>query len=192
MEKQGPWMANYIQSLMPRLSEALVPKSIELFLPRVAREFNYAWGVAPFPSAVPELQDVTYVAADVLLIPRGAKNKREAFEFIAFLQRQENMEHLCSMHCKLSPLEQVSDDFIRKHPNPYIDIFERLARSPNAHGLPQIPIYPELADEMNVMVQKLYLMQATPAEALRQTQQRLQEKYDRYLQRQQARSANES
>ena len=90
------------------------------------------------------------------------------------------------MHCKLSPLAKVSDDFVRKHPNPYIDVFERLAASPNANGIPQTPIYPEIIDEMNVMVQALYLLKATPQEALHTAQQRLQEKYERYLRRQQA------
>lgn len=189
MVQQGPWVANYVQNLVPHMSEVLVPKSLELFLPRVVRPFNYSWGVAPFPSDLPELEDVTYVAADVLMIPRGAKHKREAFEFIAYVQRQEVMEKLCRMHCKLSPLVVVSDAFIRTHPNPYIDIFERLAASPNAHGIPQTPIFPEIGDELNVMVQSVYLLQATPEQALRTAEQRLREKQQTYLQRQRLRAA---
>jgi ABC-type glycerol-3-phosphate transport system substrate-binding protein len=189
MQQQGPWMANYIYDLKPAMSEALVPKVLEPLLPRFARPFNYDWGVAPFPADEPSLKDVTYCGCDVLVIPRGARHPREAFEFLAFVQRQDVMEKLCALHCKPSPLAAVSDDFVRNHLNPYINIFERLDRSPNAHPTPKIPIFPELADEMKTLNERLSLLKLTPEEALSDAQRRLEEKYSDYLARQRIRAA---
>ena len=61
-------------------------------------------GGGPFPSAVPGLEDVTFADFDALVIPQGARHKQEAFEFIAYVNRQDVMEKLCKLHCKNSPL----------------------------------------------------------------------------------------
>ena len=66
----------------------------EPLLPRAVRPFNYHWAAAPFPTDVPGLEDVTTADCDVMVIPRGAAHPREAFEFIAFVQRQAVMERL--------------------------------------------------------------------------------------------------
>ncbi len=84
MEQQGPWMANYIRHLKPSMSEVLCPTSEEWKLPD--RTANYAWGVAPFPSAVPGLKDVSYNPFDALMIPVGARHKAAAFEFMAYVE----------------------------------------------------------------------------------------------------------
>ncbi len=180
MEQQGPWMANYIHMLKPDMSQRLVPYALERYLPRVVRPFNYDWGVAAFPSADGRLNDVTYAGFDVLVIPRGAKHPREAFEFIAYVNRQDVMEKLCRLHCKNSPLAAVSDDFIRTHPNPYIDVFERLAASDGAHGAPPIPISIEMLDEISNMTQRVIKMEQTPKEGLAEAQRRCQSKLARY------------
>ena len=52
-------------------------------------------------------RDVTYNVTDVLVIPRGAKHPREAFEFIAFVQRQEHDgKALRKLNGKNSPLKK--------------------------------------------------------------------------------------
>ena len=130
MEQQGPWMANYIENLNPKMNRWKMSKEEEAKLPREQRRANYVWGAAPFPSAVPGLKDVTYCGFDILVIPRGAKHKKEAFEFIAYVNRQDVIEKLNMLHCKNSPLAKVSDKFLSEHPNPYIDVFEKLAASP--------------------------------------------------------------
>jgi len=167
MEQQGPWMAKYISRFNPDMADD--------------------WAAAPFPSAVEGLENVSYCPFDVLMIPRGAKHKREAFEFIAYVNRQDVMERLCSMHCKNSPLRKVSDKFIADHPNPYIEVFQNLASSENARGTPQMPIWSEVLDELNVAAQRVYLMEGEPEQILRETQTRLQSKYDRYMERQKLR-----
>jgi maltose-binding protein MalE len=149
------------------------------------------WAAAPFPSYDPKLRDVTYCNCDVLVIPRGSKHKHEAFEFIAFVNRQDEMEKLANLHCKISPLAKVSEGFLDHHNNPYIRVFDALAASPNAHPTEPVPILPEVNDELNDFTQRLALQQVTPEEGLRQVQERLQQKYDDFIADQLRRKAME-
>jgi multiple sugar transport system substrate-binding protein len=187
MEQQGPWMANYIEHLRPELQHLRWPRDVEMTKPVAQRRTNYGWAVAPFPSAMPGLENVTYATFDSLVIPRGAKHKVEAFEFIAYVNSQDVMEKLCTLHCKNSPLASVSDAFLAQHPNPYIEVFEDLAKSPNARGVPQIPIWQEVFDELTAVGQAMALNKIDAATALRQSQDRLQASYDRYAEIQRAR-----
>ncbi|HMB95318.1 MAG TPA: extracellular solute-binding protein, partial [Tepidisphaeraceae bacterium] len=192
MEQQGPWMANYIEKLNPKLNRWKMSKEQEKKLPREQRKDNYQWGVAPFPAGVPGLDNVSLADADILVIPRGAAHKKEAFEFIAFYERQDVMEKLCSMHCKNSPLAKVSEDFLENHPNPYIDVLEMLARSPNARGVPQIPIWTEIYSELVVTGERVYMLKQTPEQALKDSQDRLQGKLDYFFAMQDARKKGSS
>jgi multiple sugar transport system substrate-binding protein len=189
MEMQGPFLANFIYHRMPSMSTVLWPKDVEMTKSPEERLKNYEWAVAPFPSAVPGLNDVAYCGFDVLTIPKGSHHKKEAFEFIAYVNRQDVMEKLCKLHCKNSPLAKVSDDFLNHHPNPYIRIFERLASSPNAQGPPQIPIMPEVGDDLNALSQQISLLQVTPEEALPLLQARLQAKYEEFVRQQKLRGS---
>ncbi len=193
MEQQGPWLAGFIYNLTkraepwrPSMSEALVPRSQEGQLPN--RRENYRWAAAPFPSAVPGLENVTFVDFDALVIPHGARHPREAFEFIAYVNRQDVMERLCKLHCKNSPLRAVSRDFLEHHPNPYIEVFESLAASPHARALPHVPIWPEAHKELDDAAQSVYLLDAEPREALQRAQDHLQAKIDRFRERERLRN----
>ncbi len=145
------------------------------------------WAVAPFPSDDPKLKDVTYCNCDVLVIPKGAKHKKEAFEFMVFVNRQDEMEKLANLGCKISPLTKVSEGFLSHHNNPYIRVFDKLAASPNAHPTEVVPILPEVNDEMLSFTQQLMLLQVTPEEGLKQVQERLQQKYDQFMEDQRER-----
>jgi multiple sugar transport system substrate-binding protein len=171
MEQQGTFLANFIQKQKPSM--------------------RGKWAAAPFPSDDPNLKDVTYCNCDVLVIPRGAKHKKEAFEFMAFVNRQDQTEKLAASHCKISPLAKVSDDFLAHHPNPYIRVFDALAASPNAHGTEPVPIYMEVNDEMIEFTRRVSNLDVTPEEGLRDLQERMQKRYDDFVeeQRQRHRSA---
>jgi multiple sugar transport system substrate-binding protein len=160
MEMQGPWMANYIHNLRPSM--------------------DHDWAAAPFPSAVPGLENVTYCPFDSLMIPRGCPHIPEAFEFIAFVNRQDEMEKLCMLHCKNSPLTNVSAYFLQHHPNPYISVFENLSASPNAHMTMQCPVAQEAGAELTAIVQGVLALELDPKTALEQAQVRLQAKYDEF------------
>ncbi len=189
MQQQGPWMANFILSYRPSMFGVPDEKGYDTKLPAAQRKAMCEWGAAPFPQADGLGPPITYAAFDTLIIPKGAKHPREAFEFAAYVNTQPVMEKLNNMHSKNSPLAAVSDDFLQHHKNPYIDVWDDLARSPNARGIPQVPIWPEAEDEIAALVQRLVLNPDLPVKpALAELQDRLQGKYDRFMEMQAARA----
>jgi ABC-type glycerol-3-phosphate transport system substrate-binding protein len=162
MTLQGVWMYNFIDKYAPQME----------------------WAAAPFPAKNPKTSpQVTLADADVLAIPKGARHPQEAFEFIRYVNSQGPMEKLCLGQRKFSPLAKVSDGFIKNHPNPYIRTFIDLAKSPGAQSAPRLSVWGEYNDEMNVAVDRVTSLDATPQEALDQVQQRMQWKLDRVLRR---------
>lgn len=187
MVQQGPWMANYIRRSNPQMSGVRESLDDEIKRPLSERLERYQWKAAAFPSAVPGLENVTYCGFDALVIPRGARHPREAFEFIAFVQRQSVQEQLTMAHCKNSVLAEVSEQFLNHHPNPYIRVFEMLATSPNARSCPHVPIYGLMHKELDNLVQRIAMLQVDPATGLAATQARLQAALDQFDHRQQLR-----
>ena len=59
--------------------------------------------------------------------------------------RQKEIEKLAMEHCNLSPLIEESDDYRQNHPNPYVDVYESLAASPNARALPRLVNWPQVS-----------------------------------------------
>jgi len=157
---QGVWMANYIRLYNKDLKWTAVP--------------------FPVPADRQDLRERSFLGIDTLVIPRGAKHPKEAFDFIAFVQRQEVMEKLCTTHGKNSPLAKVSEAFLNNHPNKEIRLFDRLARSPNAVHVPLIGIWPQLNNEMTNAFQLINLGEKTPEQALNDAQKRLEPAWERY------------
>lgn len=160
MELNGVWKANYIHLYKPDLKWFAVP--------------------FPYPDDRPELAGHANLSQDVLAIPRGAKHLKEAFEFIQYVQRQDVMEGLCTSHGKNSPLNKVSESFFQHHPNPFIRLFDQLARSPKAINPPKIGIYKQINDELNVAFQEVNTGQKTPKQALTDAQNRLVGQWETY------------
>ncbi len=159
-ELQGVWMANYISLFNKKLDWYAVP--------------------FPYPADRPELANTTFANFDTLVIPKGTKKVKEAFEFIAFVQRQDEMEKLCLLHAKNSPLQKCSEHFFNTHPNPYIRLFDSLARQKNAMHAPKHGAWPQISNELNAQVQAMNLGQKTAKEALNEAQERLSAALDRY------------
>jgi ABC-type glycerol-3-phosphate transport system substrate-binding protein len=178
MDQQGPWMANYIRNNKPEFSEVLVPLDRQWELKD--RRANCVWGVAPFPSAVAGKELVSYNSFDGLMIPTGARHPKEAFEFIAYVNRQDVSEKLNTLHCKNCQLRQVSAGFLEHHPNPYIAIFQELAAGPNAHCVPVSPIWAEMYQELVDTSQAVSLEPVDAAEAMHRAQARMMARYDRF------------
>jgi ABC-type glycerol-3-phosphate transport system substrate-binding protein len=162
MTLQGVWMYNFINKYAPQME----------------------WGAAPFPAKDPAKYPlVTLVDADVLAIPKGARHPREAFEFIRYVNQQGPMEKLCLGQRKFSPLIKVSEEFYKQHPNPYIKTFMDLAKSPDARYAPRLSVWGAYNDEMNVAIDRIMALEATPEQALDTVQSRAQWKLDRMLTR---------
>ena len=163
MVVQGPWLVNFMERYAPDLE----------------------WGVAPCPAApgVSDHAPMTLVESDVVVIPRGAKHPREAFEFIRYLQRQDVAEKLATLQRKFTALRDVSPGFIAHHPNPAIGLFVQLARSPSARYVPRLSIWREYDTEMSVAAERVRNGTATPRAALAEVQERVQWRLDRVLRR---------
>jgi maltose-binding protein MalE len=162
MVLQGVWMYNFIDKFAPSME----------------------WGAAPFPASDPEKYPmVTLTECDILCIPKGAKHPDEAFEFIAYVNTQKEMEKLNLGQRKFSPLATTSPDFIKAHPNPYIQLFLDMARSPHAKYVPRIQVWDELDSEMGVASDQAYRGIKTPEEALNAVQGRMQWRLDRIMRR---------
>ncbi|MFI5337996.1 MAG: ABC transporter substrate-binding protein, partial [Opitutales bacterium] len=163
MVVQGPWLKNFIEKYAPDIE----------------------WGVAPCPAApgVSDHAPVTYVETDVVVIPRGAKHPREAFEFINYLQRQDVAEKLATLQRKFTTLREVSPGFISQHPNPAIRTFIELARSPGARYVPRLPNWREYEIELTIAAMRVRYLLMTPEQALAVVQERVQWRYDRILRR---------
>ncbi|HSI73566.1 MAG TPA: ABC transporter substrate-binding protein [Fimbriimonas sp.] len=163
MELQGVWMYNFISQFSPKLQ----------------------WAAAPFPHPEdrPDLAETSIVDEDVIVIPRGAKHPKEAFEFIKYLQSQPAMEKLCLGQQKNSPLRKVSEGFWRNHKNPYIKLFNHLAYSKNALVPPKVGIWTQYSSEMTTAYDSIALLKKTPEQALKDVEARMQPLLDQYLER---------
>jgi ABC-type glycerol-3-phosphate transport system substrate-binding protein len=159
-ELNGTWKANYIKVYHPGLPWFAVP--------------------FPYPEKYPELAGHGNLSQDVLAIPRSAKHVKEAFEFIQFVQRQDVMEGLCSSHGKNSPLQRVSEEFFKNHPNKFIRLFDQLARSPKAITIPITGFYPQLGAELDNAFQQVNTGIKTPEAALHDAQVRVLGLYQTY------------
>ena len=170
-----------IQALSVTFANGVVTAARADLLPARDRQRFCQWGCIPIPSTDPARDDVTYAGMDVLTIPRGCRHKAEAFEFIRYVQRQDVMEHLCSMHGVISPLRATTAAYLRDHPNPYIDVYERVAASPDARPLPAIPNWPQISDELTVVGQRVYLLDGATRQVLADAQRRGQAELDEAL-----------
>lgn len=163
MVVQGPWYPNFIEKFSPDLE----------------------WGIAPFP-AIPGVADdapMTVIISDMLVIPRGAKHPREAFEFLRYTQRRDVAEKLATLQGKFTALRDVSPEFLARHPNPAVSFYSELARSPNARTAPRLSIWRDYEVELSVAALNVRFLLKTPEQALAEAQNRVQWRFDRLLRR---------
>jgi multiple sugar transport system substrate-binding protein len=158
---QGVWMNNYARQFSPGLE----------------------YGVAPMPTAAPGFERFTVADSDLLMIPRGAKHPKEAWEFIKYVSAHNQnarsrselsgMELLCYMQQKNSPLVDWSPFFAEQHPHPNIGLFRELAQSPNAVHQPKMGIWQEYNRELQSVFQNVRLLVKPPHEAIAFAQERI-------------------
>jgi len=161
MVLQGVWMHNFIEMYKPGLD----------------------WSAAPFPPANQNMGDVTLADADLLAVPRGALNPDAAFEFIRYVNQQKAAEKLAMGQRKFTALRSVSEGFYDAHPNPYIELFARLAQSPNAVAPPKTSVWQAYQSELRVAARSIYSGGTTVDAALEQVRHRAQRLLDRDLER---------
>lgn len=158
MVLQGPWMYNFIQNFAPK---------------------DFDWGVAPFPAATEDDYGVSVTESNMVVIPKGADHPDEAFEFIAWLQRPDNLERLNLLQRKFSPLAETSEAFYEEHPNPKIRVYRDMAANELATARPQLTIMHEYMGDIRNAYESVLRQEAEPAEALADVQARQQQLFDR-------------
>ena len=156
----GPWFSNFIRLYNPKTDWFVVP--------------------FPYPDGHPELKGYSVLNLNTLMIPKGAKHPKEAFEFVRFVQRQDQMEKLCTAQFCNSPLSKVSEAFIKNHPNKCIDVFDKLARSTRAVGPVKLGIWDQIRSEVGNAVDVMDLDQKSPEAALEDAQNRLVDQWAKY------------
>lgn len=156
----GPWFSNFIRLYNPKIDWFAVP--------------------FPYPDDRPEAKGFTTLNLNTFMIPKGAKHPKEAFEFIAFVQKQENMEQFCTAQYCNSPLANVSESFFNNHPNKAIRLFDELARSPRAVGPVKMGIRNQIGSEVSNAVDVIDLGEKTTVDGLNQAQRRLEQAWSKY------------
>ncbi len=159
-ELNGIWKGYYIKKYKPDTPFFVVP--------------------FPYPADRPDLAGHSHINEDVLTIPRGAKHIREAFQFIRFVQRQEEIEKLIDGQGKNTPLAHASETFYKNHPNPYIRFFDELAHSDKSISPPKIGIFPQIKTELGVAFDEVNTGQKDAKQALDDAQARLTDEWKTY------------
>jgi len=159
MVLQGVWMDNFIRNY-------------------ASPDFEY--GVAAFPSEDPtRWPKVSLAEPDSFSIPAGARHPREAFLFLAYLNRQDVLEKLALGQRKMTSLRTVSESFLKHHPNPHIETFIELAASPNLSRKPPIAQRNQLESEMQNTIGLLLRLKIDPVDALAEVQAHQEQIYAR-------------
>ena len=160
MTLHGSFLANVIQRFKP--------------------DFDYA--AAPFPVAA-EIYDPTQpvglIESDTLCIPSAARHPREAYEFLRFTQRRENVERLARLHAKPSPLRYSPPSFAEGHTNKYIEIHNRIAQSERAFPKPLTRVWPQYEQEFNAEIAKFWRAEIPAKDILTEIERRAQGMLDR-------------
>ncbi len=157
MVRQGPWMAHLLRRFKPDMDVGVAPfptRSGEpigffemdvLAIPRGAKNPQAAWTFVDWLYAGEPITISGYRELAPWL--DGATLKDALGDTDQSELQLKPIEWLCWLHGKNSPLADLSDAFVKTHPNKGIDVHEFLARQTPAATLPPLPNWSELLSE---------------------------------------------
>ena len=150
-----------------RLATTIQGPWLPMFMDQELGPGNFDYGACPFPvpAALADQPPYGPIEADILVVPAGAKNPDASMEFIAFTQRTENMETLCTGHAKPSPLSSSSEAFVRNHPNRAVAVHEEILQSPNAYTTPWITGWAEFGMALGAGLDQIWNLKSPSAAA---------------------------
>ena len=93
-----------------------------------------------------------------------------------WILKKENINYLALSQNKFPPLkldESEKAEFIKKHPNPYIEVFMDLAESSNAVYFPHLSFSKEYKREIKKAFDKVLRLEMSPKEALDDLQRKM-------------------
>lgn len=184
MMQQGPWFANMINQYAPDIDYGVAP------FPTIdGREMSYCSGdVLCIPTGAHHPREAWrfiewFYNGDPVVVPSGESEPQPGYEFYyadtpSGRERRpmpplRPVEWLCWNHYKNGPLLKPSEAFIETHPNPGIEVHERLARSPHSLSDPPLPNWIEMRDEFGAAYRAIWGGTVDPAQRLHECQARL-------------------
>jgi len=184
----GPWASPAAPFFSGKIAMVFQGSFYDNYIRQYKPGLDYGFG--PWPENVPGITDFAMAEADVLVIPRGARHARAAWEFIKYVNsanvKAQTREELAGaelidyLQVKHSPLREWSPYFTNHNPHPQIAMLRRLAASPHAVSVPEIGIWQEYYRELISAFDRVRLLDATPQEALDYAQARLDVSWARY------------
>ncbi len=168
MVLDGAWMHNYIQQYAPGMR----------------------YGVVPWPKTPHGPDGFSTVGCDIMVIPQGVPPERReaAWEFVKYVISRPAMEKLNLGHRKATPLTEVSEDFLNRHPHRYLDLFIGLSRNKGAASPLHVGVWSQYQTDLFNAFERVRLLQNNPAtgqpytakESLDIAQERMTLAYARY------------
>ena len=152
MSYDGIWKAHLIDCFAPELD----------------------WGVTAFPSVDGKMR--VYIEGDYIGIPMGAKYPEAAKNFLAYLEKPENLEQINLAQWKIPALEELSEGFVVNHPNKSIKEFVRITEmAEELFCWPRTPVWSYyLSQWWDVAVPKVTLLKDTPQNVLNLVQENVE------------------
>ncbi len=120
---------------------------IQLNNPQMLGHYGVTFVPLPKSTGLPA-GAITLADLDCWVVPKGARNKAAALEFLRYMTRQDVMEELSIAHAKPSPLSNVNADFFKRNPNPYIRVFDQAMIAPHVNVLPSSPVWERVQAEI--------------------------------------------
>ncbi len=184
MMRQGPWFANTIRQFAPDIRYGVAPfptvdgrerafcEQDVLVIPRGARHADEAWAFIEWlytaePIRVQSRYGGTGLGYDYCEIRTATGVERRPMPPL------RPIEWICWMHCKNSPLREPSPAFLETHPNPAIEVHDRLARGPEAQIVPPLPNWTELNAEFGAAYRDIWMTDVPARKRLETLQLRL-------------------
>ena len=170
LETSGVWEYGFAKKFSPNYQV-----EVKAF-PSFSSQGINSQSTAPRQKRVNNYEAPTEIAVDALAIPKGAKNPDKALYFMLWLLKKENINYLALSQSKFPPLklsESEKAEFIKKHPNPYIEVFMDLAESSNAVYFPHLSFSKEYKREIKKAFDKVLRLEMSPKEALDDLQRRM-------------------
>jgi multiple sugar transport system substrate-binding protein len=143
----GPWSVAFIKANVPSLASSI--------------------GVAPFPApaADPQNTGTSFIDTNPQIIPRGAANPQQAFDFIKWLSTNAQLaSSFANLVANLPQLKSVPSFPLEK--NAGFDFFIKNGASSHVHVWPQLSISSEYATKLCQAQQSAIFGQASPSQAL--------------------------
>lgn len=161
----NPTPTNYAQTdifNMFKEGRAAMVFTYPMLIPQVKAESkNLKYAVLPLPNAGTK---ATYGVTDTLMVFASSKNKKEVADFIQFAYQDKYREIFDQGEGFLPVTKAIADlDYYKTNP----DMQAFTAGLPHAKFAPAVSNWEEMADVISRHLQRMYLGQATPEQAMK-------------------------